>query len=47
MKSDPFCVICEFNLTGMMICFNDERCDVHQTELEEMIRSEGIKNWFD
>lgn len=42
-ESDPFCVNCEFELTGALICFNDERCERHQKDFEEMLESEWYK----
>lgn len=38
--SDPFCVNCEHELTGALICFNNERCERHQADFDAMLQSE-------
>lgn len=38
--SDPFCVTCEMEQNGILICFNNTRCKKHEEEFEEFLRSE-------
>lgn len=37
--SDPFCVTCEA-YNGILICFNNTRCEKHEAEFEAMKNSE-------
>jgi hypothetical protein len=38
--SDPFCVICEQELSGVLICFNKTYCEKHEVEMENFRQSE-------
>lgn len=38
--SDPFCVTCEMELSGALICFSDIRCEKHEAEMEVFRQSE-------
>lgn len=38
--SDPPCHICEYELSGALICFDNRRCEQHEAEMEEFRQSE-------